>query len=78
MFTMAASNADKQLLKLISELDESQKKSLTNLIKSFISKHISEKQTIEEYNFEIDQAIKNAERGNITTFEDLEKEMESW
>ena len=78
MFTMAVSNADKQLLKLISQLDDSQKRSLTNFIKSFISKQKSERQSIEEYNVEIDRAIENVKKGNFTTFEDLEKEMESW
>ncbi len=78
MFTMAVSNTDKQLLKLISQLDDSQKRSLTNFIKSFISKQISERQSIEEYNVEIDRAIENVKKGNFTTFEDLEKEMESW
>jgi ferritin len=75
---MAVSNADKQLLKLIKQLNDSQKRSLTNFIKSFISKQISERQSIEEYNIEIDRAIENAKKGNFTTFEDLEKEMESW
>ena len=77
MSKMAVSNTDKQLLRLIRNLDDSQKKSLLNFIMSFTSERTMERQTIEEYNIEIDQAIKNVEQGNFITFEELEKEMKS-
>jgi len=35
------------------------------------------RQSIEEYNLELNQAIKNVKKGNFTTLKDLEKEMES-
>jgi DNA polymerase III gamma/tau subunit len=44
MFTMAVSNVDKQLLKLISHLNDSQKKSLAKILKSFVSMGRSPKQ----------------------------------
>ena len=76
---MAVSPNDKQLLKLISQLNSSQKKSLVDFIKSFIIKNgTSEKQSVEDYNKELDRANSNVHEGNFTTFEDLEKEMESW
>jgi hypothetical protein len=78
MTLIAITSIDKELLKLISQLNGSQKKSLIDFIKPFISKgEPSERQT-SEYNLELDQAIKNVKEGNFTTFEDLEKEMESW
>ena len=79
MTTMAISPVDKELLKLISQLNSLQKKSLVNLIRPFILTIDSTKrQTIDEYNLDLDQAIKNVKKGNFTTLEDLEKEMESW
>jgi hypothetical protein len=79
MTTMAISPVDKELLKLISQLNSVQKKSLVNFIKPFIlTIDSTERQTIDEYNLDLDQAIKNAKKGNFTTLEDLEKEMESW
>ena len=74
---MAISNTDRQLLGLIINLDDSQKKSLLNFIRSFTSEGILERQTMEEYNIEINQAIKNVEQRNFITFEELEKEMKS-
>ena len=75
---MAISHTDKQLLRLISQLDDSQKKSLLNFIKPFLAMHSSENQTIEEYNIELAKALENVKKGNFTTLEDLEKEMDSW
>jgi hypothetical protein len=79
MTTMAISPIDKELLKLISQLNSLQKKSLVNFIRPFIlTTDSTERQTIDEYNLELDQAVKNVKKGNFTTLEDLEKEMESW
>lgn len=35
-------------------------------------------QTLEEYNYELEQADKDIEAGNYTTMDDLLKEMEQW
>jgi len=79
MNSMALSPNDKQLLKLISQLNSSQKKSLVDFIRSFITKDDrTEKQSIDDYNQELDRATRNVHKGNFTSFEDLEKEMESW
>jgi len=78
MNTMAITPVDKELLKFISQLNNSQKKSLINFIRSFLlTKDSNERQTIDDYNLELNQAIKNAKKGNFTTLKDLEKEMES-
>lgn len=79
MNSMAVSPNDRQLLKLISQLNSSQKKSLVDFIRSFIIKNDTiEKPSIEDYNKELDRATGNVHKGNFTSFEDLEKEMESW
>ena len=39
MFTMAVSNADKQLLKLISQLDDSQKRSSSLILLNHLSRN---------------------------------------
>jgi hypothetical protein len=72
------SRTDKELLKMISQLNDYQKKSIVDLIKSFYTRQTFERQSIEEYNFEIDQAIKNVKHDNYTTYKNLKKEMKNW
>ena len=80
MNCMAISATDKELLKYFTRLDEPQKRSLLELIKTFLGsdKEQSEKTSLEQYNREIDEAIQRVERGEYTTLEDLEREMQSW
>jgi hypothetical protein len=79
MNDMAISTTDKELLGYFSRLDEPQKKSLLELMKTFLKPAESlQRVTIEQYNQEINEAIKRVERGEYTTLEELEKEMQSW
>ena len=79
MTLMAITPIDKELLKLISQLNNEQKTSLMNFIKPFmLSNDLTGRQTLDEYNIELENAIENVKKGNFTTLEDLEKEMESW
>ena len=80
MKCMAISATDKELLKYFSRLDEPQKRSLLELIKTFLGsgKEQSERASLEQYNREIDEAMQRVERGEYTTLEDLEREMQSW
>ncbi len=79
MSMMAITPADKELLKLISRLDNSQKESLINFIKPFLSTDdSSESSSIDQYNLELDQAMQRVKDGKYTSLEELEKEMESW
>jgi|GEM_PF-824606 len=79
MSMMAITPADKELLKLISRLDNSQKESLINFIKPFLSTDDSSESTsIDQYNLELDQAMQRVKDGKYTSLEELEKEMESW
>ena len=76
---MAISAIDKELMRYFTRLDEAQKKSLLEMIKSFLKVNDSgEAITIEQYNKELDEAMKRINRGEFTTLEELEREMGSW
>ena len=75
---MSITEIDMELIKLLNKLNLTQKKALITLIKELLNaKGNIARQSIEEYNLELNQAIKNAKKGNFTTLKDLEKEMES-
>jgi hypothetical protein len=79
MAFMEITPTDKELLKFISQLSHSQKDELINYIKGVLkSKGNSERQSISDYNDEINKASRSVEKGEFTSLEDLEREMESW
>ena len=73
-----ASVIDKELIQYFIKLDDSQKKSLLEMIKSFLksSDDNFERVTLEQYNSELDKAMDRINIGEFTTFEDLEKQMQ--
>ena len=75
-----ASVIDKELIQYFIKLDDSQKKSLLEMIKSFLksSDDNLERVTLEQYNSDLDEAMNLINIGEFTTFEDLEKEMQLW
>lgn len=75
-----ASVLDKELIQYFTKLDDPQKKSLLEMIKSFLdtSRDILKPATIEQYNKELDEAMQRMSNGEFTTLEELEKEMELW
>lgn len=77
---MIISTIDKELLRYVTQLDESQKKSLLEMIRTFLKSGNEpiEEATIEQYNSEIDQAMERTSKGEFITLEELEKEMQSW
>ena len=79
MSMMAITPADKELLKLISRLDNSQKESLINFIKPFLSTDDSSaSSSLDQYNLELDQAMQRIKDGKYISLGELEKEMEEW
>jgi hypothetical protein len=80
MKDMAISTTDKELLGYFSQLDEPQKKSLLELIKTFLKSGspAMDRMTVKQYNQELDEAMKRIEKGEFTTLEALEKEMQLW
>jgi hypothetical protein len=80
MSDMASSAIDKELIRYFTRLDEAQKKSLLEMMKSFLkpSKGPVIPVTIEEYNRELDEAMERVSRGEFITLEALEKGMQAW
>lgn len=79
MNTMA-SVLDRELLQYFLRLDEPQKRSLLEMMKSFLKTGSESLQpvSLEQYNRELDEAIERIGKGDFITLEELEKEMLSW
>ena len=71
---------DKELIQYFTKLDEPQKKSLLEMIKSFLRTpgDTPNRATAEQYNKELDEAMQRMNEGEFTTLYELEKEMQSW
>ena len=77
---MSASSIDKELIWYFTRLDEEQKKSLLEMIKTFLNpeSHVSKRASLEQYNKDLDEAMERISKGEFTTLEELEKEMQRW
>lgn len=75
-----ANAIDREMFNYFTQLNDVEKKSVVELLKAFIQgrNEKSSRITIEQYNREIDEAMERVKKGEYTTFEDLEKEMQSW
>ena len=75
-----ASVLDKELIRYFVQLNEPQKRSLLEMMKSFLQSEskLAEHVSIEQYNRELDEAMERIGRGEFTTLEALEKEMQTW
>lgn len=75
-----ASVLDKELLFYFTRLDELQKKSLLDMMKSFLKAGDDNLRTvsINQYNRELEAAMERIERGEFTLLEELEKELQAW
>ena len=75
-----ASTLEKELFGYILQLDEAEKKSVLQMLKTFLKSrnkkvsHIS----IQQYNKEIDDAIARVEAGEFYTQEEVEKMSKEW
>ena len=77
---MATTSLSEEMIKNFVKLNKAEQKSILQMIKTFISSKEKEfvPQTLEEYNAEIQAALKAAKRGEVTSIEQLEEEMKSW
>ena len=75
-----ASVLDKELIHYFTRLNDPQKKSLLEMMKSFLKPGDEPIQSVtsEQYNQELDEAIERINKGEFTTLGELEKEMQSW
>ncbi|MEO6230635.1 MAG: hypothetical protein ABJB11_01270 [Ferruginibacter sp.] len=71
---------DKELILYFVQLNEPQKKSLLEMMKSFLQSDnkLAENATIEQYNKELDAAMERINKQEFITLEALEKEMQTW
>ena len=75
-----ANAIDREMFAYFMQLNDAEKKSVVELLKTFMKGRRSQPDriTIEQYNKELDEAMERVGRGEYTTFDDLEKEMKSW
>ncbi len=71
---------DQELLKYILQLDEAEKKSLLQMIKTFVKGRLrsDERISIEDYNKELDEAVKRVESGDCYTNEEVTQMAKNW
>lgn len=75
----ATISIDEELKDCIAQLDALQKKSILELIKSFVKRDEEmQPQTIEEYNKELEDAETEYERGEFITHEAMLNQMKKW
>ena len=77
---MSASGLEQEMYKYFTQLNIAEKKSVVNMIKTFLQTRVKPDQriSVEQYNKELEAAEKEIESGNFITQEDLEKEMDKW
>ncbi len=76
---MTASALDNELKYYFNQLDEPQKKSLLNMIKTFVKpEERTENLTIEQYNQELMEAEAEYERGEYITHEEMTRQIKQW
>lgn len=75
-----ANTLEKEWLNYFVQLNETEKKSVLQMLKAFLDgrQEKSGRISIEQYNKELDEAEKQIEAGNFITQEELEKEMGGW
>ena len=70
-----ANTIDQELNKYFTQLNEEEKKSVLQMLKTFLNgrKQNPDRISIEQYNHEIDNALAEAEAGNYISQEEMEK-----
>jgi hypothetical protein len=72
-----ANTMEQQLQTYFTQLSEAEKKSVLQLIKTFVNakKEVSERISIEQYNQELEEAEAEFKRGEYITHEEMRKQM---
>jgi predicted transcriptional regulator len=75
-----AKTLERELLQYILQLDEAEKKSVLQMLKTFLKgrKKKLPRISIEQYNKEIDEAIAQVEAGEYYTHEEVERMAKNW
>lgn len=73
---------EQELLQYIHQLDEAEKKSILQMLKTFVKGRRTgskvDRVTIEEYNQELQEAEAEYERGEYTTHEEFAQQIKKW
>ena len=71
---------DQELIYYMFQLDEAEKKSVLQMLKTFVKEREknTDRITIEQYNKEVDEAIARIESGEFFTHEEVEKMSKNW
>ncbi len=70
---------DQELYKYILQLDEAEKKSVLQMLKTFVKRRSnSSRISIEQYNKEIDEAIARVEAGEFYSQEQVKEMSKDW
>jgi hypothetical protein len=79
MNTMS-NTVDQELYKYFTQLNEAEKKSVLQMIKTFLKgrKQTPERISIEQYNKEIDEALAEVAAGQFISQEEMEKQAAKW
>ncbi|MCB9033003.1 MAG: hypothetical protein H6553_04120 [Chitinophagales bacterium] len=76
---MSISTIDKEIIEKLPLLGDSEKENILRYIESYVKiTDIEERISIEQYNKEIDEAMKRIDKGQYITHEELAKESETW
>jgi hypothetical protein len=75
-----ASTLEKELFSYILQLDEAEKKSVLQMLKTFLKGRANKASQIDinQYNKEIDEAIARVESGEYFTQDEVEKMSKDW
>jgi len=75
-----ANTVDQELYQYFAQLNDAEKKSVLQLLKTFVKgrKQPLERISIEQYNLELKESENEIEAGRFIAQEELEKEMERW
>jgi hypothetical protein len=71
---------ERELLQYILQLDEAEKQSVLQMLKTFLKGREKKipRVTVEQYNKEIDEAIARVEAGEYYTHEEVERMSKDW
>jgi len=71
---MSSTAIQEEMLEYFTQLNQEEQLSLLGLIKTFIRSHtMPQRQTLEEYNEELDHAVEEIEAGNFISHEEVMK-----
>jgi hypothetical protein len=78
--TYMANALERELLQYILQLDEAEKKSVLQMLKTFLKGREKKvpRISIEQYNKEIDEAVARVEEGEYYTHEEVQRMAKDW